>query len=130
MDELGGHEWIIREIQNKKFSNSAIEIIIALKITEPLTDSIKRLLKLEVVVQRIKGDNVLPFGLLITDNDFLLTTLDKVSEAPEYTSGLWLENGKPSQLMGYIHLFKYFVSAECDLAVLTPKKKMSKANVV
>ncbi len=130
MEELGGHEWIIKEIWNKKFSNNEIEIIIALKITEALKESIKKLLKLDVVVQRITGDNVLPFGLLITDNDFLLTTLDKVSEAPEYTSGLWLENGKPSQLMGYIHLFKHFVSSECDLAVLTSSKKMTKSEVV
>jgi len=120
----------IVSIQAVSNAIGVIEIIIALKITEQLTESIKRLLKLEVVVQRIKGDNVLPFGLLITDNDFLLTTLDKVAEAPEYTAGLWLENGKPSQLMGYIHLFKHFVSSECDLAVLTPKKKMSQSNVV
>jgi sugar-specific transcriptional regulator TrmB len=130
MDELGGHEWIIKEIWNKKFSNNEIKIIVALKITDLLKESIKKLLKLDVIVQRIIGDNVLPFGLLITDNDFLFTTLDKVSEAPEYTSGLWLENGKPSQLVGYEHLFRHFISSECDRAVLTPTKKVSQSKVV
>lgn len=119
--ELGGHEWILKEIWNKKFS-SDMEIVIALKYSDELKDEIKKLLKTSMKVHSIEGDNVIPFGLLIADNGFLLTTLDQVKEAPEYTSGLWLENGKQSQIIGYEHLFRHFISSETKEIKLTPIK--------
>ena len=119
--ELGGHEWILKEIWNKKFS-SEMEIVIAMKYFEELKEEIKKLLKISVKIHSIEGDNVIPFGLLIADNGFLLTTLDQVKEAPEYTSGLWLENGKQSQIIGYEHLFRHFISSETKEIKLTPVK--------
>jgi len=121
MNELGGYEWVLRELWNKKFSTD-IQIVIALKYNEFLKEEIKKLLKVSVVIHSIEGDSVLPFGLLIVDNQFLLTTLDQVKEAPEYTSGLWLEHGTPKQIIGYEHLFKYFITSQCKLIKLTPKK--------
>ncbi|MFW9972865.1 MAG: hypothetical protein ACFFDF_21945, partial [Candidatus Odinarchaeota archaeon] len=94
-----------------------------LKYNELLKEEIKKLLKISVTIHSIEGDNVIPFGLLITDNQFLLTTLDSVKEAPEYTSGLWLENGTQKQIVGYDHLFKHFISSECKLIQLTSTKK-------
>jgi len=119
--ELGGHEWILKEIWNKKFS-SDMEVVIALKYSDELKDEIKKLLKTSVKIHSIEGDNVIPFGLLIADYGFLLTTLDQVKEAPEYTSGLWLENGKQSQIIGYEHLFRHFISSETKEIKLTPIK--------
>ncbi|MFW9829269.1 MAG: TrmB family transcriptional regulator [Candidatus Thorarchaeota archaeon] len=121
MQELGGYDWVLKELWNKKFSSN-IQIVIALKYNEILKEEIKKLLKISVMIHSIEGDSVIPFGLLITENQFLLTTLDSVKEAPEYTSGLWLENGTPKQLIGYEHLFKHFISSECKLIKLTPKK--------
>jgi sugar-specific transcriptional regulator TrmB len=121
MDELGGFEWILKELWNKKFATD-IQIIIALKYFEDLKEEIKKLLKINILIHSIEGDNVIPFGLLITDNDFLLTTLDQVKEAPEYTSGLWLENGKQKQIIGYEHLFRHFISSETKEIKLTTKK--------
>ena len=122
MQELGGYDWVLKELWNKKFS-SEIQVVIALKYNELLKEEIKKLLKISIKIHSIEGDNVIPFGLLITDNQFLLTTLDSVREAPEYTSGLWLENGTPKQLVGYEHLFKHFITSECKLIQLTPPKK-------
>ncbi|MBY8979832.1 MAG: hypothetical protein KGD72_05545 [Candidatus Lokiarchaeota archaeon] len=119
--ELGGHEWILKEIWSKKFS-SDMEIVIAFKYFEELKEEIKKLLKISVKIHSIEGDNVIPFGLLIADYGFLLTTLDQVKEAPEYTSGLWLENGKQSQIIGYEHLFRHFISSETKEIKLTPVK--------
>ena len=121
MQELGGYDWILKELWNKKFSSN-IQIIIALKYNETLKEEIKKLLKIAITIHSIEGDSVIPFGLLITDNHFLLTTLDSVREAPEYTSGLWLENGTPKQIVGYEHLFKHFITSECKLIKLTPIK--------
>jgi sugar-specific transcriptional regulator TrmB len=121
MEELGGYEWILKELWNKKFSTD-IQVIIALKYFESLKEEIKKLLKISVIIHSIEGDSVIPFGLLIADDDFLLTTLDQVKEAPEYTSGLWLENGKRKQILGYEHLFKHFISSECKEIKLTTKK--------
>lgn len=121
MQELGGYDWVLKELWNKKFS-SDIQIVIALKYNELLKEEIKKLLKISVNIHSIEGDNVIPFGLLITDNEFLLTTLDSVREAPEYTSGLWLENGTPKQLVGYEHLFKHYITSECKIIQLTPIK--------
>lgn len=122
MNELGGFEWVLRELWNKKFSSN-VQIVIALKYNEFLKEEIKKLLKISIVIHSIEGDSVLPFGLLIVDNQFLFTTLDQVKEAPEYTSGLWLEHGTPKQIIGYEHLFKYFITSQCKLIQLTPKKK-------
>ena len=122
MQELGGYDWVLKELWNKKFS-SDIQIIIALKYNEMLKEEIKKLLKISITIHSIEGDSVIPFGLLITDNQFLLTTLDSVREAPEYTSGLWLENGTPKQIVGYEHLFKHFIMSECKLIQLTTPKK-------
>ena len=119
--ELGGHEWILKEIWAKKFS-SDIDIVIAFKYFEELKEEIKKLLKISVKIHSIEGDNVIPFGLLIADYGFLLTTLDQVKEAPEYTSGLWMENGKQSQVVGYEHLFRHFISSETKEIKLTPVK--------
>ncbi|MFX0003418.1 MAG: TrmB family transcriptional regulator [Candidatus Hodarchaeota archaeon] len=121
MQELGGYDWVLKELWNKKFS-SDIEIVIAIKYNELLKEEIKKLLKISIKIHSIEGDSVIPFGLLITDNQFLLTTLDSVREAPEYTSGLWLENGTSKQLVGYEHLFKHFITSECKLIQLTPAK--------
>jgi sugar-specific transcriptional regulator TrmB len=121
MNELGGYEWVLRELWNKKFSSN-IHVVIALKYNEILKEEIKKLLKISITIHSIEGDNVIPFGLLISDNEFLLTTLDQVKEAPEYTSGLWLENGMPKQIIGYEHLFRYFITSQCKLILLTAKK--------
>ncbi|TFG07987.1 MAG: winged helix-turn-helix transcriptional regulator [Promethearchaeota archaeon] len=121
MEELGGYEWIMKELWNKKFSNPKVNIVIALKFFDDIVDEVKKLLKLNVVVHSIEGDTVIPFGLLIVDDGFLLTTLDQVKEAPEYTSGLWLENGRRRQIIGYEHLFRHFISSECKEATLIPK---------
>ncbi|TFG17721.1 MAG: TrmB family transcriptional regulator [Promethearchaeota archaeon] len=120
MEELGGFEWLLKEIWNKKFS-SDIQIVLALKYFEALKEEIKKLLKLSVKIHSIEGDSVIPFGLLITDNEFLLTTLDQVKEAPEYTSGLWMENGTRNQVIGYEHLFRHFISSETKEIQLTRK---------
>ena len=121
MEELGGFEWVMKELWNKKFSNSDVQVVIALKFFDDIKEEIKKLLKINVTVHSIEGDTVIPFGLLIVDSGFLLTTLDQVMEAPEYTSGLWLENGRPRQILGYEHLFRHFISAETKEAALTPK---------
>ena len=121
INELGGHEWILKELWTKKFS-SDMEIVIAFKYFEELKEEIKKLLKISVKIDSIEGDNVIAFGLLIADYGFLLTTLDQVKEAPEYTSGLWLENGKQSQIIGYEHLFRHFISSETKEIQLTPAK--------
>jgi len=121
MNELGGYEWVLKELWNKKFSSN-IQLIIALKYNETLFEEIKKLLKISITIHSIEGDNVIPFGLLISDNQFLLTTLDQVKEAPEYTSGLWLENGMPKQIVGYEHLFRSFITNQCTQAILTAKK--------
>jgi len=121
MEELGGYDWVLKELWNKKFS-SEIELVIALKYNELLKEEIKKLLKISVKIHSIEGDSVIPFGLLVSDNQFLLTTLDSVREAPEYTSGLWLENGTSKQILGYEHLFKHFITSECKLIKLTPIK--------
>ncbi len=119
--ELGGYEWILKELWNKKFSSN-MEVVIALKYSDELKEEIKKLLKVSVKIHSIEGDNVIPFGLLIADYGFLLTTLDQVKEAPEYTSGLWLENGKKNQIIGYEHLFRHFISSETKEIQLTPVK--------
>ena len=122
MHELGGFDWVLRELWNKKFSSN-LQVVIALQYNEVLKEEIKKLLKISVTMHSIEGDSVIPFGLLITDNQFLLTTLNSVREAPEYTSGLWLEHGTPKQIVGYEHLFKHFITSECKLIQLTPKTK-------
>lgn len=121
MDELGGYEWILNELWNKKFSIN-IQIVIALKYFDLLKEEIKKLLKVSIKVHSIEGDSVIPFGLLIADDDFILTTLDQVQEAPEYTSGLWLENGRKKQIAGYEHLFRHFITSECKEIILTSQK--------
>ncbi|KKK45082.1 hypothetical protein LCGC14_1598770 [marine sediment metagenome] len=121
--ELGGFEWVLRELWNKKFSSN-IQVVIALKYNEVLKEEIKKLLKIAITIHSIEGDSVLPFGLLIVDFQFLLTTLDQVKEAPEYTSGLWLENGTQKQIIGYEHLFRYFITSQCKLIKLTTAKKI------
>lgn len=123
MEDLGGHDWITKELWNKKFSTNSIQIVIALKFFDDIEEEIKKLLKLKIDIHSIIGDTIIPFGLLIADNYFLLTTLNEVSEAPEYTSGLSLEDGRPKQLVGYEHLFRHFIISECKKAELTTRRK-------
>jgi len=121
MNELGGYEWVLKELWNKKFSTN-IQLVIALKYNDTLKEEIKKLLKISITIHSIEGDNVIPFGLLISDNEFLLTTLDQVKEAPGFASGLWLEDGMPKQILCYEHLFRYFITSQCTQIKLTAKK--------
>lgn len=121
MHELGGFDWVLKELWNRKFSAN-LQVVLALKYNEILKEEIKKLLKIAIMLHSIEGDSVIPFGLLITDNEFLLTTLDSVREAPEYTSGLWLEHGTPKQIIGYEHLFKHFITSECKVIKLVTKE--------
>jgi len=113
MEEFGGYDWILKEIWKKKISSEKINIVIALKYFDALKEEIKKLLKIKTYVHAIEEGNVISFGLLISDNDFLLTTLDQVKEALEYTSGIWLEDGNDRQILGYEHVFKHIISSEC-----------------
>ncbi|MBN1801861.1 MAG: TrmB family transcriptional regulator [Candidatus Lokiarchaeota archaeon] len=130
MEELskGSSDWIFKELWNKKFSNENIQIVIALKYHDVLKEEIKKLLKINIIIHSIEGASVIPFGLLIADNDFLLTTLDQIIEAPEYTSGLWLEHGKDKQVIGYEHLFRHFINSQCKLIALTTKTVKKSSN--
>ncbi|MBY8981739.1 MAG: TrmB family transcriptional regulator, partial [Candidatus Lokiarchaeota archaeon] len=71
MEELGSRDWILKEIWNKKFSSEKINIVVALKYFNTLKEEIKKLLKIKIHVHSIEGGNVIPFGLMIADNDFL-----------------------------------------------------------
>ena len=125
MEDLskGNSDWIFKELWNKKFASSeSIQIVVALKYHDALKEEIKKLLKINIVMHSIEGDSVIPFGLLIADNDFLFTTLDQIVAAPEYTSGLWLQHGKDRQVVGYEHLFRHFINQQCKLIALTQKK--------
>lgn len=126
MDETSGFDWILKELWTKKFNFvNSMDIVIALKYFEAIKEDAQKLLNVNVKVHGIEGDDIIPFGLLIADNDFLLTTLDQVKDVPEYTSGLWLENGTDKQISGYVHLFKYFISAYCKTGKIETKKKIN-----
>ena len=49
MQELGGYDWVLKELWNKKFSSN-IQIVIALKYNEYLKEEIKKLLKISIVI--------------------------------------------------------------------------------
>lgn len=118
-----GYNWLTEELYLKRFKNDSIEITIALSVFPDILNELKKLLKIGVEIYGIVDSKIVPFGLLITDNEFLLTTLDNPEELPEYNTGLWLEGGNKGQILGYEHLFNHFISSECKKGQIIMKKK-------
>jgi len=118
-----GFKWLLERIHSKKFKNDKIDIVIALTVIPKIFNDLKRLLRIGIKIYKFITSNIVPFGLLIADNEFLLTTLDKPKELPEYNSGLWLEGGDEAQVIGYVHLFNHFISAECKEGTIIKKLK-------
>lgn len=120
-----GYKWLLDRIYFKKFKDEKIEIIIALNVISKLYDDLKKLLRIGIKIYKSVKSNIVPFGLLIADNEFLLTTLDKPKELPEYNSGLWLEGGDKGQIIGYVHLFNHFISVECKEGTIIKKSRQN-----
>jgi len=118
-----GYKWLTEELYLKRFKDEKVNIVIALSVFPDVLSELKRLLKLGIEIYKIIDSKIVPFGLLIADNEFLLTTLDHPEELPEYNTGLWLEGGSKGQIIGYMHLFNHFISSECKKGMIIKKTK-------
>jgi hypothetical protein len=90
-----------------KKNHPSIKIEIALNLdVESYQFMLKKLHEYEILIYKWDIGNVLPFGLYLSENSYIFTTLS-IGATPEYNIGLTIENAVPEMMSGFKHLFEW-----------------------
>ena len=113
-------------IMEKLRSNPSLTIKIALKIFPDKDDQkliLNRLFHANIEIFRWKPKSVLPFGLILTDSEFMQTFLSGTIPKPIYEFGILMEKAGQDQLMGFKHLCIWVFYQLCKKLVFTKTQK-------
>ncbi|MCP4761532.1 MAG: TrmB family transcriptional regulator [archaeon] len=116
---------LVKQLMLKKQKNPAsmdIEIAFTIKDTTDHIDLIRNMYREDIAVYRWESGTILPFGLYISDNSFILTILVGVRALPEYSFGITMENASPEMIAGFDHLVAWSYAKLCKRAVFEKKK--------
>ncbi|QEE15712.1 TrmB family transcriptional regulator [Promethearchaeum syntrophicum] len=113
-------------IMEKLRSNPSLTIKIALKIFPEKDDQksiLNRLFHANIEIFRWKPKSVLPFGLILTDSEFMQTFLSGTVPKPMYEFGILMEKAGQDQLMGFKHLCIWVFYQLCKKLVFTKTQR-------
>jgi len=115
-------------LTDKRHTNPNFNIKIALKIF-PDKDTQKlilnRLFHANIELYRWNPASVLPFGLILTESEFMQTFLSGTIPKPIYEFGILMEKANSEQLNGFKHLCSWVYRNLCKQLVFTKKKNGS-----
>ncbi len=109
-------------------SNPSLNIKIALKIFPEKDDQksiLNRLFHANIEIYRWKPSSVLPFGLILTESEFMQTFMSGTIPKPSYEFGIIMEKGGQEQLNGFKHLCIWVYRQLCKQLVFKKKKNGS-----
>lgn len=108
----------------KRQSNPSLNVKIALKIFPEKDDQksiINRLFHANIEIYRWKPTSVLPFGLILTESEFMQTFLSGTIPKPLYEFGILMEKASQDQLLGFQNLCIWVFYQLCKKVVFTKK---------
>ncbi len=112
----------------KQQSNPLLNIKIALKIFPEKDDQkiiLNRLFHSNIEIFRWNPSSVLPFGLILTESEFMQTFMSGTVPKPTYEFGILMEKANSEQLKGFKHLCSWVYRQLCKQLVFTKKKNGS-----
>ena len=113
-------------ILDKLRSHPTLNIKIALKIFPDKDDQksiLNRLFHANIEIYRWKPASVLPFGLILTESEFLQTFLSGTIPKPTYGFGILMEKANQDQLLGFQHLCIWVFQQLCKKLVFTKTQR-------
>ena len=114
-------------LMEKLRSTPSLSIKIALKIFPDKDDQkiiLNRLFHAKnIEIFRWEPKSVLPFGLILTDSEFLQTFLSGTIPKPTYEFGILMEKAGQDQLMGFKHLCIWVFYQLCKKLVFTKTQR-------
>jgi len=110
----------------KKRNNPAIPIRIALSVNQDQKNTINRLFHVNIEIFQWAAGAMLPFGIAMSDNNFMQTYLNTFTPKPLYDFGIFLENLSADTKMGLQHLCVWTYTYLCKKVVFTKKSKLEK----
>ena len=108
----------------KRRSNPSLNVKIALKIFPEKDDQksiINRLFHANIEIYRWKPTSVLPFGLILTESEFMQTFLSGTIPKPLYEFGILMEKASQDQLLGFQNLCIWVFYQLCKKVVFKKK---------
>jgi len=76
------------------------------------------------IFRKWKAGTIMPFGLYLSEKDFIFTILNSVADYPKYEFGIIIENLTEDIKNGYFHFAEWFLNHFCEKeARLIQKKK-------
>jgi len=111
-------------ILDKLRSHPTLNIKIALKIFPDIAEQkviLNRLFHAGIEIFRWKPASVLPFGLILTESEFLQTFLSGTVPKPTYEFGILMEKAGQDQLIGFQNLCMWVFYQLCKRLVFTKK---------
>ncbi len=113
-------------IMDKRRSNPSLNFKIALKIFPDKDDQksiLNRLFHANVEIFRWKPASILPFGLILTESEFLQTFLSGTIPKPTYEFGILMEKAGQDQLIGFQNLCIWVFQQLCKKLVFTKTQR-------
>ncbi|MBD3350243.1 MAG: hypothetical protein GF364_02040 [Candidatus Lokiarchaeota archaeon] len=112
----------ISEIMEDKIRDiPEMDIQIGLNVNDNHTSIIKQLLRSDIGVYHWASGGILPFGIYLSENTFIMTILSDVGDIPEYSFGLTMENATKDIIDGFIHLVNWCYANLCKRVGLKKK---------
>ena len=116
-------EFLVERLIEKKRDNPAIPIRIALSINMDQKSTFNRLFHANIEIFKWNAGSMLPFGIAMSDNNFMQTYLNTFTPKPLYDFGIFLENLSADTKMGLQHLCVWTYTYLCQKVVFTKKSK-------
>ena len=113
-------------ILDKRRSNPSLNFKIALKIFPDKDDQksiLNRLFHANIEIFRWKPTSILPFGLILTESEFMQTFLSGTIPKPSYEFGILMEKAGQDQLIGFQNLCIWVFYQLCKKLVFTKTQK-------
>jgi sugar-specific transcriptional regulator TrmB len=122
---------IADKILEKRRNNSTITIKVAMavvkeSITSEYKSIISRLFHANIDLLQWNAGAIIPFGLVMTETNFLQTYLSSINPKPQYEFGIFMENISLEKRLGLQHLCLWFYTYLCKKIVFVKKSKTDK----
>ena len=105
--------YLVNNLLSKKQKNKDIEIELAFNVQEHHTHEVSNLIHHDINIYHWSSGTILPFGLFVMENSFILTILIGVKGVPEYDFGITMENATEEMMAGFDHLASWCYAHLC-----------------
>lgn len=119
-------ESVVDKLLEKRSKNPTILMKFAISITQEQKNLINKLFHANIEIYKWNAGTMMPFGFIMTENNFLQTYLNSINPKPKYDFGIFMENISEEKRIGLQHLCVWFYTYLCKKVVFTKKSRVDK----